>query len=65
MVLASWSRVFNVPPETVVAPEAIVPLQRTAKNCLETFFDLLDVAIVEIATYGCGTERRDRANRHS
>ncbi len=47
MALWSWSRVFNAPLDNVVAPQAMEAVRRTAENCDETFFDLIDVIIDE------------------
>jgi acetyl esterase/lipase len=47
MALWSWSQVFNAPLNKLVAPGEIGALRRTAENCDETFFDLIDVVVDE------------------
>ncbi len=47
MALWSWSRVFDAPLDTVVAPEAMGALQRTAETCDETLLNLVEVVVAE------------------
>jgi Secretory lipase len=40
MTLWSWSRIYNIPMDSVVTPQAIPAINQLAGDCIERFFDL-------------------------
>jgi pimeloyl-ACP methyl ester carboxylesterase len=42
LTLSSWSRLFDIPLEPLVAPSAVPTMDRLASGCIETIFDLLE-----------------------
>jgi acetyl esterase/lipase len=41
MTLWSWARVYNAPIDKVVAPDAMPAVDRLAKECIESIFDIM------------------------
>lgn len=50
--LWSWSRIYNVPLDTVIVPQAVPAFERVAAGCIEAFNQELGVAIAERSLQG-------------